>query len=190
MKVRRDGQYDGTFFGSLKWPETLVGGREIARFLRIAEKTAGKWLAQGRLPAGKDGRGRWMTTRRLLELWMMKGGMANDRRPRIGRGDQVAQESRREMDKGSPLHPTSSHPVPPPYLRDASLSDPETSVAHDEVPSENIPLFTRARQRGELMKDGEPDGGFLLVGPEGTRVAEEITRVAHQEDQRWLGHGR
>lgn len=162
MLVRRDGIYDGTFFGSLKWPETLVGGREIARFLRIAEKTAGKWLAQGRLPAGKDGRGRWMTTRRLLELWMMKGGMANDRRPRIRRGDPVDQESKRELEKGSPLHPTSSHPVPPPYLRDASSSDPETPDGGEEIQEE---------------KDG---GGYLFVGPEGTRVAKEITRRVHQ----------
>ncbi len=79
-KIRRDGQYSGLIQegrcpncgGEQPWPELLIGTEEIGGYLRIHPDTAKKWFGEGRLPGGKDGRGRWMTTRRLLDEWVLK----------------------------------------------------------------------------------------------------------------------
>ena len=103
MRVLREGDRDGTFFGTTMWPELLIGAREIARFFRISPKTCGNWLAQGRLPCNKDAKGRWMVTRRVLEHWMLKGGLergraGEDRAAGKAMGkEQMEREERREM---------------------------------------------------------------------------------------------
>ena len=74
MKIRRDGEYSGTKPGGCGcgWPMVLKGAEEIARYLRIYLGTAYKMLSAGRIPARKDGKGRWITTRTILDRWILE----------------------------------------------------------------------------------------------------------------------
>ncbi len=73
--IRRDGEYSGTKPGGCGcgWPMVLKGAEEIARYLRVYYGTAYKMLNAGRIPAMKDGKGRWMTTRTILDKWILAG---------------------------------------------------------------------------------------------------------------------
>lgn len=71
-KVRIDNGYSGVWEGGKPWPELLIGAKEVAMFLRNHPSTAGRWLREGRLPACLDPSGRWLTTRRLIELWILE----------------------------------------------------------------------------------------------------------------------
>lgn len=72
-KIRTDGIYSGLWKEKGEsWPEVLIGQEEIGRYLRIHLETAGRWLRMGRLPACLDPNGRWMTTRRLIEYWILE----------------------------------------------------------------------------------------------------------------------
>lgn len=53
------------------WPEVLIGIAEIARFLRVSPSTAKRLLASG-IPSTKDGLRRFITTRRAIELWILR----------------------------------------------------------------------------------------------------------------------
>ncbi len=70
--IRRDGEYSGTKPGGCGcgWPMILKGAEEIARYLRVHYSTAYKWLERGRIPARKDGQGRWLTSRTILDRWI------------------------------------------------------------------------------------------------------------------------
>lgn len=49
----------------------LKGAEEIGAYLRIYYGTAYKMLSAGRIPARKDGKGRWLTTRTILDKWIL-----------------------------------------------------------------------------------------------------------------------
>ena len=89
--IRRDGEYSGTKPGGCGcgWPMVLKGAEEIARYLRIYLGTAYKMLNAGRIPARKDGKGRWITTRTILDRWIECHAMLRkeqeDRKTVIGR---------------------------------------------------------------------------------------------------------
>ncbi len=85
-RIRRDGRYSGRpLDGAKEWPEVLVGSQEIGAYLRIHPDTAKKMLEDGRLPGMKDGRGRWMTTRRLLDRWILEAMVIRaESKPLIG----------------------------------------------------------------------------------------------------------
>ena len=70
--VRNDGRYSRVPEDGGEWPEILVGITQIARCLRIDPETAEKWLRDERMPGVKDARGRWVTTRGLIELWILE----------------------------------------------------------------------------------------------------------------------
>ena len=77
-RVRTEGKYSGHFANGQNgcgcgWPMVLVGAKEIARYLRVHRSTAYKWLERGRIPARKDGRTRWVTTRTLIGKWILEG---------------------------------------------------------------------------------------------------------------------
>ncbi len=80
--IRRDGRYSGLREGGGEWPEVLKGTEEIARFLRMHPDTAAKMLRELRLPGMRDSRGRWVTTRTLIEKWILADC-------KIRRGDPV-----------------------------------------------------------------------------------------------------
>ncbi len=104
-KVRRRGRYSGLPPGgpcprcgsSLSWPEMLVGTTEIGAFMRAHPKTINRWINEGRFPATKDGKNRWITTRRVIEVWMLKGMKHGMRRKEARMG--IQEESRRQMQK-------------------------------------------------------------------------------------------
>ena len=102
VRVRTDGIYSGLRDDGRPWPEFLYGIREIAGALRRSPDTISNWLRAGRLPACLDPSGRWMTSRRLIELWILERrrqqmSMPKGRRPRgTGRG---ARKSLRELDE-------------------------------------------------------------------------------------------
>ncbi|MBW8056933.1 MAG: hypothetical protein FVQ86_02785 [candidate division NC10 bacterium] len=80
--IRRDGRYSGLREDGGEWPEMLKGTKEIARFFRMHPDTAGKMLRELRLPGMKDSRGRWVTTRTLIDKWILADC-------KIRRGDPV-----------------------------------------------------------------------------------------------------
>jgi hypothetical protein len=95
VKVRRDGAYAGTPLQGLEFPEMLVGGAEIARFIRKPLKTAQRFCKERRLPVWKDSQGRWVTTRRLIE----KQGLEQvDEYFKMLRGQQGATKPRDEQE--------------------------------------------------------------------------------------------
>ncbi len=104
-KVHSKGRYSGlppggpcSHCGSpAPWPEMLIGTKEIAAFMRVHPKTMNRWLNEGRLPATKDSRNRWMTTRRLIEMWLVKG-IKQERQQRDARRE-TQRESKKEMEK-------------------------------------------------------------------------------------------
>ncbi len=112
-KVHSKGRYSGlppggpcSHCGSpAPWPEMLIGTKEISAFMRVHPKTMNRWLNEGRLPATKDSRNRWMTTRRLIEMWLVKG-IKQERQQRDARREtqrearrQIQRESKKEMEK-------------------------------------------------------------------------------------------
>ena len=112
-KVRRTGRYSGLPPGgpcprcgsSLNWPELLVGTTEIAAFMRAHPKTINRWINEGRFPATKDGKNRWITTRRIIEVWLLKG-MKGQMQQKDDRGqlqraarNQIQKEAEREREK-------------------------------------------------------------------------------------------
>ncbi len=141
IRILREGDYDGTFFGTTLWPELLIGAREIARFFRISQKTCWRWLAQGRLPATKDAKGRWIVTRRTLEHWMLKGGLAKGRyrEDRTGAGRMAEQEMERDERKEMGLSTTPSHCLPPHGPQVLLRIDPSASGKTPEAPSVKLP---------------------------------------------------
>ena len=109
-KVRRTGRYSGLPPGgpcprcgsSLNWPELLVGTTEIAAFMRAHPKTINRWINEGRFPATKDGKNRWITTRRVIEVWLLKGGMkgqTQQRDSRRGIQREARSQIQREVEK-------------------------------------------------------------------------------------------
>lgn len=70
----------------------LVGAKEIARYLRVHRSTAYKWLERGRIPARKDGRTRWVTTRTLIDKWILEGAKIQRESPA---GKRKKKEKRR-----------------------------------------------------------------------------------------------
>ena len=77
-RVKTEGKYSGHFKNGQNgcgcgWPMVLVGAKEIALYLRVHRSTAYKWLERGRIPARKDGRTRWVTTRTLIDKWILEG---------------------------------------------------------------------------------------------------------------------
>jgi len=85
-RIRRDGRYSGRpLDGGKEWPEVLRGTREIGAYLRVHPDTAKKMLGDGRLPGRKDGRGRWFTSRRLLDRWILEAmAIRGESKPVIG----------------------------------------------------------------------------------------------------------
>lgn len=102
VKVRSDGIYSGQYKdGKLPWPEYLYGAKEIAACLRRHPSTIGRWLRDGRLPGAPDPSGRWVTSRTLLNMWILARrrhylSMPKGGRPR-GSGPG-ATASRQELD--------------------------------------------------------------------------------------------
>lgn len=94
--MRNEGEYSGHYGNGngcgCGWPMVLVGAGEIARYLRVHRSTAYTWLSAGRIPARKDGRTRWVTTRTLLDKWILEGA-------KILREDGVGRKPRREARK-------------------------------------------------------------------------------------------
>jgi len=77
-KVKTEGKYSGVHPNGQSgcgcgWPMVLVGAKEIALYLRVHRSTAYKWLERGRIPARKDGRTRWVTTRTIIDKWILEG---------------------------------------------------------------------------------------------------------------------
>ena len=72
-KVQRTGMYSGIRPDGQPWPEVLLGAEEIGGYLRIHPVTVRRMIRDGRLPAEKDSRKRWMTTKSILEKWMLQG---------------------------------------------------------------------------------------------------------------------
>ena len=62
--IRPDGQ---------PFPEVLIGAEEIGGYLRMHSTTVRRMIRDGRLPAEKDSRKRWRTTKSILERWMLRG---------------------------------------------------------------------------------------------------------------------
>ena len=71
-KVQRKGHYSGLHPDGQPWPEVLVGAKEIGGYLRMHPSTVRRMIRDGRLPAQKDSRKRWMTTKSILEKWMLQ----------------------------------------------------------------------------------------------------------------------
>ena len=112
-KVHSKGRYSGLPPGGpcphcgspAPWPELLIGTKEIGAFMRVHPKTMNRWLNEGRIPATQDSRNRWMTTRRLIEMWLVKG-IKQERQQRDARREtqrearrQIQRESKKEMEK-------------------------------------------------------------------------------------------
>ena len=70
--VRRDGRYSGLREDGREWPEVLVGAREVGGYLRMHPVTVRKMFREFQLPGRKDARGRWTTTRRLIDRWILE----------------------------------------------------------------------------------------------------------------------
>lgn len=85
-KIRNDSMYSGRpLDGGKEWPEVLVGTKEIGGYLRIHPDTAKKMLEDGRLPGMKDSRRRWVTTRRLIDQWILQAmSVRAESKPVIG----------------------------------------------------------------------------------------------------------
>ncbi len=71
-KVQRKGPYRGLHPDGQPWPEVLIGAKEIGGYLRLHPVTVRRMMRDGRLPAQKDSRKRWMTTKSILEKWMLQ----------------------------------------------------------------------------------------------------------------------
>ncbi len=71
----------------------LIGAREIAAFLRAHPKTLNRWINAGTFPATKDGKNRWMITRRVIEVWLLNGMKQQRDRREARRG--IQEEARR-----------------------------------------------------------------------------------------------
>ena len=72
-KVQRTGMCSGIRPDGQPWPEVLLGAEEIGGFLRMHPTTVRRMIRDGRLPAEKDSRKRWRTTKAILEKWMLRG---------------------------------------------------------------------------------------------------------------------
>ncbi len=72
-KVQREGLYSGIRPDGQPWPEVLIGAEEIGGYLRLHPVTVRRMICDGRLPAEKDSRKRWRTTKSILEKWMLRG---------------------------------------------------------------------------------------------------------------------
>ena len=104
-KVQSKGRYSGLPPGGpcphcgspLPWAELLIGTKEIAAFMRVHPKTLNRWINAGRFPATKDGKNRWIITRRLIEVWLVNG-MKQERQQREARR-QMRKEIKRERGK-------------------------------------------------------------------------------------------
>ena len=72
-RILKDDRYSGLPEDGRQWPEVLIGANEIGGYLRRHPSTVAKMMRQGCLPATRDGRKRWMTTRRLLDVWILEG---------------------------------------------------------------------------------------------------------------------
>ncbi len=104
-KVHNKGRYSGLPPGGpcphcgspLPWAELLIGTKEIAAFMRVHPKTLNRWINAGRFPATKDGKNRWIITRRLIEVWLVNG-MKQERQQREARR-QMRKEIKKEREK-------------------------------------------------------------------------------------------
>lgn len=83
----------GVHPSGLGWPDTIVGAREIGNYLRIHENEARLWCREGRIPAQKDGKGRW-TVHRLMMLEWFRAGV------KLFREKQKQEKLSKEMDDG------------------------------------------------------------------------------------------
>ena len=72
-KVQRQGLFSGIRPDGQPWPEVLIGAEEIGGYLRLHAATVRRMIRGGRLPAEKDSRRRWRTTKNILEKWMLRG---------------------------------------------------------------------------------------------------------------------
>ncbi len=72
-KVQQTGMYSGVRPDGHPWPEVLIGAEEIGGYLRLHPVTVRRMIRDGRLPAEKDSRKRWRTTKAILEKWMLRG---------------------------------------------------------------------------------------------------------------------
>ena len=73
MGVQSIGERSGVHPSGLGWPDIIIGAREIGLYMRISEKAAQKWCHEGRLPAQKDGKGRWFVNKWLIVEWCRAG---------------------------------------------------------------------------------------------------------------------
>ncbi len=104
-KVHNKGRYSGLPPGGhcphcgspAPWPELLKGTKEIAAFMRVHPKTMNRWINAGRFPATKDGKNRWMTTRRLIEVWLVNGMKAERQQREARKG--IEREVKKEREK-------------------------------------------------------------------------------------------
>ena len=107
-KVRNEGDYSGHYGNGngcgCGWPMVLVGAGEIARYLRVHRSTAYTWLSNGRIPARKDGRTRWVTTRTLLDKWILEGAkILRETGVRRKREREYAEEAMAEIEEEGDL---------------------------------------------------------------------------------------
>ena len=72
-KVQQTGKYSGVRADGQPFPEVLIGAEEIGGYLRMHPTTVRRMIRDGRLPAEKDSRKRWRTTKNILEKWMLRG---------------------------------------------------------------------------------------------------------------------
>lgn len=59
-----------------KWPEILVGAGAVAGYLGMNIQVVQRMFREGRLPGRKDGKKRWMTSKSLLDRWIVASGAA------------------------------------------------------------------------------------------------------------------
>jgi hypothetical protein len=66
-------------------PTTLIlrGLDEIAAYLKVSRRTAGRWCRDYYLPAMQAPNGTWQTSTSLIDLWILAAGKAQ-RAARIG----------------------------------------------------------------------------------------------------------
>jgi len=76
----------GVHPSGLGWPDTIVGAREIASYLRIHQNEARLWCREGRIPAQKDGKGRWMVHRLVMADWFRAGVKLHREKAKLAKG--------------------------------------------------------------------------------------------------------
>ena len=154
-KVQRKGLYSGLHPDGQPWAEVLIGAEEIAGYLRLHPVTVRRMIREGRLPAIKDFRKRWMTTKSILEKWILLK-IQEDREQR----KQQQEEQRRWPPPGTKIMTGEEAAGLRPGPRNGETGEPREGAALDVCPHCKGWGMVRARMGTEPQPCPHCEGGY------------------------------